>query len=146
MLGACRTTVLLYDNLNNDLFRLKQIKGVERIESKIDGVSIGYKAAAGLGAISAQSRMVVSSTSGKEDTRFCQETDDPKGSDMDPASKVLAIPIVEAKGSSAKPVVKGVVVAVNKVTGDGFSAEDVGDAKAFCSLVAKVIEVLVYLL
>ena len=142
ILGASRSNVLFFDSKRNELFRRKNVNGVDTLESNIITL-LGFKVTDSIAGASIQSLSVVTSKVGYNDKLFCKEVDDPKGTANNPALNIVAIPILPKIESNGQTfcVPKGVVVAVNRVDEGEFRLEDIENIQSYNFLVSKIIDI-----
>ena len=145
--------MLFYDSKRGELYKRKREKGSETIECNLFVLisTLGFASTRGLASVCIHTLSAIITQNVRDDARFCEAIDDPKGNSGEPANRVLALPIMGRddhenpqfklpKGMRKKHIL-GVIVAINKEGEQDFGSEDIENIKLYNCLAAKMIDI-----
>ena len=110
--------------------------------------AVGYPTNKGLAGICIRVLSPIMCENAVEDPRFYPPLDDPEGELAGTVAKsLIAMPIVETNFDFRKERVPcGVVIAINKAGGAGFTLEDADNLTHYNVLVIKIFEIMTYII
>ena len=85
---------------------------------------------------------MISTTIEIESSRFWKPTDDPQGTEADPAKTIICMPIVSL--TDGAPIQKGVTIAINRDEAGEFELQDIEAGRAYNSILARIIDLAAY--